>query len=217
MVNRKFAIVAVVALALIVVPGCASKKMFKEHAEASDTRVTAVESGVEANQRRIEDLEKDTDQRLNKVGGTADQALQVGQSAMAKASAAEKSAQKAKGGKLLWSVMLTNDDVRFEFGKAKLTPSGMKVLDGLVSKLKSRGQGVFLEIEGHTDSTGSEDLNMKLGWKRADEVRNYLHEKGGLPLHSMNTISHGESRPIADNSSREGREQNRRVVIRVLE
>jgi outer membrane protein OmpA-like peptidoglycan-associated protein len=48
-------------------------------------------------------------------------------------------------------------------------------------------------------------------------VRNYLNQNGGIPLHAMNTIAFGEEKPIADNSSKDGRAQNRRVVIRVLE
>ena len=58
--------------------------------------------------------------------------------------------------------------------------------------------------------------NTKLGWKRAEIVREYMNENG-IPLHAINTVSRGESRPVADNSSKEGRAQNRRVVVRVLE
>ena len=57
----------------------------------------------------------------------------------------------------------------------------------------------------------------KLGLMRAQAVRNYLHEKGNIPLHAISTISFGEAAPIADNGTPEGRAQNRRVVIRVLE
>ena len=72
-------------------------------------------------------------------------------------------------------------------------------------------------IEGHTDNTGSEGYNFDLGATRADAVRDYLNREGGVPLHAMNTISYGESQPVADNSSAGGRSQNRRVVVRVLE
>jgi outer membrane protein OmpA-like peptidoglycan-associated protein len=76
---------------------------------------------------------------------------------------------------------------------------------------------VYLEIEGHTDSTGSEAYNHTLGLRRADAVRDYLNRSGGIPLHAMSTISLGEGDPVADNSSSTGRSQNRRVVVRVLE
>ena len=59
--------------------------------------------------------------------------------------------------------------------------------------------------------------NVTLGEKRALAVRNYLNQQGGIPLHAINTISYGESMPVADNTTPAGRSQNRRVVIRVLE
>jgi outer membrane protein OmpA-like peptidoglycan-associated protein len=77
-------------------------------------------------------------------------------------------------------------------------------------------KALYFEIEGHTDNVGSEDYNVQLGEKRAMAVRNYLAEKG-VPLHALNVISYGESQPVADNSAPQGRAQNRRVVIRVLE
>ncbi len=58
---------------------------------------------------------------------------------------------------------------------------------------------------------------MMLGEKRAEAVRNYLNMKDGIPLHAMNIISYGETQPVADNSTRDGRAQNRRVVVKVLE
>ena len=75
---------------------------------------------------------------------------------------------------------------------------------------------MFLEIEGHTDSTGSAELNQKLGLERAEAVKMYLYEQHKVPLHKMNVISYGEDKPSAPNDTRDGRAQNRRVVIRVL-
>jgi outer membrane protein OmpA-like peptidoglycan-associated protein len=77
-------------------------------------------------------------------------------------------------------------------------------------------RALYFEIEGHTDNIGSEAYNLQLGEKRATAVRNYLSQKG-IPLHALNVISLGESRPVADNGTPQGRAQNRRVVIRVLE
>jgi len=203
----------ILALALLVVPGCVSKSTFKQNVEDTDGRITAVESAVESNGRKIADLKKETDGKISSVDQKAGQAMTTGQQAMAKATAAEKAAQ----GKLLWTVTITDDQVKFEFGKAALTSSAISALDALVGKAKSYGKALYFEIEGHTDTVGAEDLNQKLGMKRAVTVRDYLHEKGGVPLHAMNMVSYGESRPVADNSTKEGRAQNRRVVIRVLE
>ena len=73
-----------------------------------------------------------------------------------------------------------------------------------------------LEIEGHTDSTGSAELNERLGLERAESVKQYLYEQHQVPLHKINVISYGEEKPVAPNDTREGRAQNRRVVVRVL-
>ena len=58
---------------------------------------------------------------------------------------------------------------------------------------------------------------MELSGKRAEAVRRYMNEKGGIPLHAINVIAFGESNPVADNGTSDGRSANRRVVVRVLE
>lgn len=211
--NRVGAVIALLlAVALLAGTGCVSKGMFRKNVDDTDSRVGAVEDAVEANSRKIDDLGKQTDQKIAALDGKTSQAMQVGNQAMTKAEEASKAAQ----GKLLWDVTLTNDGVKFDFGKAQLSASATKSLDELINKVKSYGKALYIEVEGHTDATGEEALNEKLGWERAAAVRNYLNEKG-IPLHAINTISYGEDRPVADNSSKDGRAQNRRVVIRVLE
>ena len=206
-------IVVILCVAVVAAPGCVSKKSYETGMEDLDGRVVAVESAVEANQKRINDLSKSTDQKVNSLKADNQKSMQVGQQAMTKATAAEKAAY----GKLVWKVVIKDDGVKFDFGKASITSSGITELDQLAKQLKSKGRALFLEIEGHTDSVGPEKDNMVLGKMRAGAVRNYLNEKGGIPLHAMNTISLGEGRPVADNSTKEGRAENRRVVIKVLE
>ena len=77
-------------------------------------------------------------------------------------------------------------------------------------------KGGFIEIEGHTDNAGAKDFNQRLGLERAEHVKRYLYEQHQVPLHKINVISYGEDKPIAPNNTRDGRAQNRRVVIRVL-
>ena len=67
-------------------------------------------------------------------------------------------------------------------------------------------------IEGHTDSQGSESYNQKLSFKRANSVRDYLIANYGIAPHRLTAEGYGESRPIADNKTAEGRQRNRRVV-----
>jgi len=211
--NRIGALIAILlVVAMVAGTGCASKKNFQTHTEDSDRRVAAVEDAVESNERRIGDLSKETDSKIASVDNKANQAMDTGKKAIADAAAARKAAD----GKLLWDVTMSDDKVKFEFGHAKLSSDGVAALDALISKAKGYGKALYFEIEGHTDNIGDEMLNTKLGWKRAQAVRDYMNEKG-IPLHAMNAVSRGESRPVADNSTKDGRTQNRRVVIRVLE
>lgn len=215
--RKPFLLIAVLAAALLAGQGCVTKKLFRQNAEQTDTRVEGVESGVEANQRRIGDLKTETDEKLSRLEGETAQAREVGERAMGRAEAATEIAQRAERGRLLWSVTLTDDSVRFTFGEASIPESAATVLDDLAAKIKAYGKAVYVEIEGHTDSTGDAAYNLALGEKRALAVRNYLASSGNIPLHAMNTISMGESQAVADNSTSEGRSQNRRVVVRVLE
>jgi len=211
--RRIMALVGIVTVALIAAPGCVSNKKFKANVDDTDGRMTAVENAVEANDKKISNLKNDTDKRIGTVEQKANQASSVGNDALNKAQQAQKTAE----GKLIWTVTITDDKVKFPINGTELSSDAMAALDNLVSKMKGYGKALYVEVEGHTDSTGDETYNMKLSEKRAQAVRSYLNQKGGIPLHAMNTIGFGESKPIADNSSKDGRAQNRRVVIRVLE
>ena len=194
-------------------PGCVTKRQFQDNVKSTDSRVSSVEDAVEANEKRVGDLKKETDDKIGAVQQQAGKAQETGNQALGKAEAAEVAAR----GKIIWQVTLSNDKVKFAHNQFAVTPEAMPALDELAAKVKSYGKAVYLEIEGHTDSVGSDSYNMGLGLKRAEAVRGYLNQKGGLPLHAMNTISYGESQSVADNGTKDGRAQNRRVVVKVLE
>ena len=119
--------------------------------------------------------------------------------------------------RLLYEVVLSQDQGDFGFGQAELPDEAKGEIDRLAGQLKADAQrNVYIEIEGHTDATGEPIVNERLGLERAEAVKRYLHESHQIPLHRMNTISYGEEKPIAPNDTREGRAQNRRVVVRVL-
>jgi outer membrane protein OmpA-like peptidoglycan-associated protein len=119
--------------------------------------------------------------------------------------------------RLLYEVVLSQDQGDFKFGDANLPDSAKEEIDRLAGQLKSDApKNVYIEIEGHTDATGEPEVNERLGLERAETVKRYLHESHQIPLHRMNTISYGEEKPVAPNATREGRAQNRRVVVRVL-
>ena len=181
--------------------GCATKKHVRKEVERIDSEMETIESSVEQNQVRI----KEHDSKIENLSKETQEAL-------ARAQSAEKLAQ----GKLLYEITLTDEDVRFGFNQSELTDNARNVLESLITQLKADNKNVFIEVQGHTDSLGTEDYNMKLGQERADAVRRYLSENG-IPLHRISTISYGESRPLTDNKSKKGRSTNRRVVIIVLE
>lgn len=209
-------IAAVAVLAVLAATGCVTKKAFRKNTEETSTRVSGVESAVEANERRIAELSDDTDTKIASVRGTAEKAVELGGRAMDQAQVAQQKADQAARGRLLWTVTLSDDSVRFSFDQASIPPEAAKKLDDLVAQAKSMDRALYFEIAGYTDNIGSEEYNLQLGEKRADAVRNYLNQKG-IPLHALNVISYGEADPVADNSTPEGRAHNRRVVVRVLE
>jgi outer membrane protein OmpA-like peptidoglycan-associated protein len=198
----------VVAMASLLVAGCASKKYVDEGISAQEARLADLESEVENQQRELED----TGKQLDAVASTAKGAQKTGDSAQARADEAYSLAK----GKLLYKVVISDVAGTFAVDKADLSDDARAKLDKMAAKLKKENKDVYLEIEGHTDSTGSEAYNVALGWRRAESVRRYLNEKQGIPLFRMSVISYGESDPVADNSTREGRAKNRRVEVRVL-
>lgn len=144
------------------------------------------------------------DAHTTKVEGTAREALD-------RANAAHKLAE----GKFLYEVVLSDDSMKFPVDKSTLSPEAEQRLAELVDRLKGENKNVYLEIQGHTDSSGSEAYNEELGRERAEAVRRYLNTHG-VALNRMSTISYGKDSPVAPNDTAEGRAQNRRVVIVVL-
>ena len=119
-------------------------------------------------------------------------------------------------GKPLYEVLLSSDDVAFGLESAQLSDGSRQALDELATQLKGADENVFIEIQGHTDSSGEESFNLTLGERRAEEVRRYLSLAHQIPLHRMSVISYGESSPIVENDTPENRALNRRVALVVL-
>ena len=113
-------------------------------------------------------------------------------------------------------MVLSEDKGGFKFGQTKIPADMQTQIDQLVAQLKANPNGGYIEIEGHTDNVGDKDINYKLGLERAEAVKRYLYENQQIPLHKINVISYGEEKPIAPNKTKDGRAQNRRVVIKVL-
>lgn len=205
------------AIALLVVAlastGCLATRGYvetqvTESETKTEERVEGIEAQVEENQTAIaqqgEQIEQQ-ERRLDELSDTSREAL-------ARAIAAGKLAE----GKLLYETVLTDNKVQFGLDAADLSEGAEAALDALAENLKQENADIYLEIQGHTDSTGAESYNLALGERRAEAVRLYLNSAHGIPLHRMSVISYGEERPIADNSTAEGRSRNRRVTVVVL-
>ncbi|MGE5233774.1 MAG: OmpA family protein [Acidobacteriota bacterium] len=203
--SKKTMWVPLAIAAALVAAGCATKDYVKQEVGSSEAksseRIAGVETQVEKNQMTL----KEHDTRITATSKTAQEALD-------RAIAAGKLAE----GKFLYETVLSDDKVKFSFDKADLSADAKKALDEFADNLKKDNKNVYIEIQGHTDNIGSDDYNLKLGEGRAEAVRRYLSMKG-VPLHRMNVISYGKTAPVADNKTREGRAQNRRVVLVVLQ
>lgn len=183
---RAVAMAGVVMMVGLTASGCASHRFVRDNVAVVDARVDA------------------TDQHLAQVEGTAGQALQ-------RANDAHKLAE----GKFLYQVVLSDDSVKFPTDAHALSPEAEQRLAELATRLKGENRNVYLEIQGFTDSTGSAEHNEELGAQRAEAVRRSLSRQG-IALNRMSTISYGADTPVAPNTTREGRAQNRRVAIVVL-
>ena len=218
-------VVPVLALALSGTTACATKKFVRTSVGEVNSKVDTLAKSVEENQERTKANEariSEVDQRATAAAAAADQkAGQAGQRADAAYTAAEAVNTRAdaieKASKrLVYEVVLSEDKGNFKFGKAVMPDDAKAEIDTLVQKLKSEPNGAYIEIEGHTDSAGTPEGNYQLGLQRAENVKRYIYEQHQVPLHRINIISYGEDKPIAPNKTRDGRAQNRRVVIKVL-
>jgi outer membrane protein OmpA-like peptidoglycan-associated protein len=106
-------------------------------------------------------------------------------------------------------------DVHFQFDKATLTSADKTVLDKIATRLKGEAPNAQLTVTGHTDSVGSDAYNQKLSDKRAHSVVEYLIQEG-VPRSSFVSVQGaGESQPVADNKTADGRAMNRRTEIKI--
>jgi peptidoglycan-associated lipoprotein len=191
-------------LGIVGLSGCASKRYVGEEVSkssaASEKRINEVESQVEATQTRV----KDHDTRIAELDKTTREALE-------RAQAAGKLAE----GKFVYSLVLSDDAVKFPLNGHEVSKDAEEKLKDFAERLKSENKNVYLEVQGHTDSTGAKLYNYRLGEERAEAVRRYLN-KQGIALNRMSTISYGQEEPVESNKTKTGRAKNRRVVVVVL-
>ncbi|MEQ1871022.1 MAG: OmpA family protein [Vicinamibacterales bacterium] len=225
----------IVPVAAIVAGGttaCASKKFVRTSVGQVNDKVDSLGRSLEATQERTRQNEAkiaDVDQRAQAAAASAQGAAANAQGTAEKANVAAAGAASAATAantrveavdkavkRIVFEVVLSEDQGNFKFGKKDLPDAAKARLDEMITALKADPKGAYFEIAGYTDSIGTPELNEKLGLERAEAVKRYLYEKHQVPLHKMNAISYGEESPAADNKTSAGRAQNRRVVIKVV-
>jgi outer membrane protein OmpA-like peptidoglycan-associated protein len=197
----------------VALAGCAKKSYVQREVGEVNQKVDAVSAEVEKTQQRVHENEV----QIAKVDKDSKVGIAEAKDSAAKAQTTAEEAKEAAKGKLVYTLTLSNDKVQFPFAKSELSDEAKALIDETIGPLVQKNAGVYFEIEGHTDSTGDAAYNMMLGEERAMAVRDYLAKAHGIALSRLSVISYGEDEPVADNDTREGRAQNRRVVIRVLE
>jgi OmpA-OmpF porin, OOP family len=105
--------------------------------------------------------------------------------------------------------------VVFKFDSDELNKETINKLDEIANQFSGVKTGYVIELQGFTDSVGTEKYNFDLSERRADSVLRYLVSKN-VPLYRISIVGLGKTNPVADNKTTQGREQNRRVDIRVL-
>lgn len=183
----------IAGLAAASLGGCATRAYVRQQVAVTQGEVDQQQARLGAHEQHLADLDR-----------TSREALE-------RAEAAGKLAQ----GKFLYAVVFSDDSIKFPVDGSALSPEAQTRLMDFVQKLKSDNRNVYLEIQGHTDSTGPKPRNMRLGEERAEAVRLFMNRQG-VALNRMATISYGDEAPVASNATREGRAQNRRVVVVVL-
>jgi peptidoglycan-associated lipoprotein len=219
--HRALIALTVSALAVTGTSACATKKFVNNRVGEVDGKVTTLSGDLEKSQQRINEV----DQKAGAAGDAAKaadaRAAAAGEAAGAARSAADAADSKVEaldknGRRLVYEVVLSEAKGGFKFGKTDLPDDAKAALDKVITDLQADPKGVYFEIEGHTDSVGNPRYNEQLGMKRAEAVKRYLYETHQVPLHKINVISYGEDKPVSDNKTRQGRAENRRIVVRML-
>jgi outer membrane protein OmpA-like peptidoglycan-associated protein len=223
--RKLFVAISVAALAVGGSTACASKGYVKTSVGEVNTKVDALGKSLEETQERTRKNEgkiAEVDQKAQNAAASAQQANAAAADAKTATNTLASNVNQKfdtidkNSRRLVFEVVLSEDQGNFAFGKSELPEEAKQRIDEMVAQLKQDPKNVFIEIEGHTDNVGTPEVNEKIGQARAEAVERYLYETYQVPLHKMSVISYGESKPVAPNKTKAGRAQNRRVVIKVL-
>ncbi len=235
--NRKLSMLGVLILVgMVTLSGCATRKFVRQEIgtatgkletsiKETNTKVTEAGERIDAVDRRAQQGIQAADQKATQAGAAAQAADQKGTNA-------QRTADQANQAVTQVNTRVTNVEnrfnsidtyapsgspvsVTFKNNSSVLSDDAKRTLDGVASQVAGKNSGFMVEVQGFTDDRGSESFNFALSDRRADSVKRYLVSKN-IPLHRISIVGLGEGNPVADNKTRTGRDQNRRVEVRVL-
>jgi outer membrane protein OmpA-like peptidoglycan-associated protein len=233
--SRRFIVVSVLAAVSVTSTGClATRNFVRENVQQSETKTGAELARVDG---QLTETRGVADEATKRAVAANDLAGQAGAKADEANQAAGRAANRAEEGiglatqaqakadqtdtrlTRLWTnrhkyAIVDTLVISFAFDKWRLDDRAETSLLDVVRQLNDN-PGLSVNVEGYTDNVGSADYNLELSRRRAESVRRFIVEKG-IELHRIQTIGLGEARPTAANTTKQGRDQNRRVAIRLL-
>jgi outer membrane protein OmpA-like peptidoglycan-associated protein len=240
--KRLYVIAIAVTVAAAFSTGCATKKYVQQQVAPVQQSVQALDQKTAAKDAAQDATDAELQKGISRVGeqatgadAHAGRAETAAQGANAQAAVGIRDAATARGlgekgiaraGEVETSLgnkienmdnfkQVSSATVLFDLAKSELDDAGKAVLDGVASKALSMKHYV-IEVQGYTDGTGDAEYNIELSSKRAAAVVRYLTAQSKIPVFRVNTVAYGKDNPAADNKTRDGRKQNRRVEVRVF-
>lgn len=236
--TKAAASVGAAGLLLLGTTGCATKKYARQQVAPVEARVNGVEKKSADHASAINELENGlskTDERAmeadRKAAAAGEAAKNAGDAASRANDAATQAGNRADQAKQVADAtgtrlnevvenmdnykLVTTEAVLFPVNRYVLSKDAKQQLDTAVQNIQS-AKNYILEVQGFTDKTGSKEANVLLSQKRADAVVRYLTVEHKVPLRKIHILGVGAEEPVADNKTRDGRKQNRRVELKVF-
>jgi len=227
--NTMLILVVLSILALVLFSGCATKKFVREEVQSSETRVNQKMdqevSKLNGQINELSSLNKQLSSRIEQVSdkaatadAKAEEAKRIGTDAKGLATQANTGVTELRArfdARNNYAVIDTKN-VHFDFNKSTLTAEAKATLDE-AARLFAGNKNMVMTLEGYTDGIGSEEYNYGLSEKRVQSVVRYMVGEKSVDLNRIFVVGLGKTNPVADNKTAEGRKQNRRVTIKLLE
>lgn len=234
--NRRWSVLGVAILAgMMVMSGCASRKYVRNQVSTLEPAIQEASNAAKENAERIDAVDRRAQQGVTAAGAAdtkATQAQQAAQAANTAAQAAQRQADTANQAVQQVNTRIStietrlssvNDNytaantqtVTFSTNSSALSDQAKSTLDSMAMQVSGQRTGYMIELQGFTDNSGSENYNINLSQRRAESVLRYLVAKS-IPLFRISIVGLGEENPVAPNNTRQGRDQNRRVEVKLL-